>query len=1376
MRKPLNSRTSVRARAWFFGILTVVAIVGGALPLQLSAASTVSYVQGNYATPQSPQSSVQVTFTSAQTAGDLNVVVAGWNDGTALVSSVTDSKGNVYTRAVGPTVVSGKLSQSIYYAKNIVAAPAGSNSVTVSFSRAAVSPDIRILEYSGADLVTPVDVIAANTGSNNNSSSGSATTTYANDLIFGANIVYTSTSGPGSGFTKRLLTSPDGDIAQDQMVSATGSYSSTAPLSSSGSWIMQMVAFRAASGGPTLTSIAVTPANASIVAGTQQQYMATGTYSDGSHQNLTNSATWTSSVTTVATVSSTALATGVAAGTTTIQANYASVNGSTPLTVTPQSTYTITASPSSLSVAQGHQGTSTITTAVRGNFNSAISLSATGAPSGTTVSFNPTTIPAPGSGSSTMTITVGTSTPVGTYPITVTGNGGGVQRTATVTLTVTAPASFTLTASPTTLSVAQGSQGSSTLTTAISGGFNSSISLSAAGLPTGTTASFSPATIPAPGNGSSTMTLTVGSSTTIGSYPVTVTASGGGIQQNAVITLTVTAQSSGTISYVQSNYATPQSPQSSVNVTFNSAQVAGDLNVIAVGWNDSTSTVSSVTDSKGNAYVRAVGPTVVSGYLSQSIYYAKNIASAGAGANVVTVAFSGAAVASDIRILEYSGADTSTPLDVTAAGNGNSSTSSSGTATTTTANDLLFGANMVYTSTSGPGSGFTQRMITSPDGDIAEDQMVAAVGSYSATAPLSSSGVWIMQMAAFRAGGGPSLVSIAVTPANPSIAAGTQQQFTATGTYSDGTHRDLTSSATWTSSTTSVATINSAGLATGVNVGSTTIQASSGSINGSTTLTVTAATPNFTVTASPASLTVAQGSQGSSTITTTISGGFNSSISLSAAGAPSGTTVSFNPATIAAPGSGSSTMTITVGSSTAVGTYSIVVTGNGGGIQRTATISLTVSSTSTFVLPLKNSSNGRYLVDQNGSPFLVMGDAPQSMIGNLSSSQISTYLADREAMGFNSLWVNLLCAAYTYCNANGTTYDGVAPFTSGNSPSTYDISTPNNVYFSRVDSMLNAAATYHLVVFLDPIETGGWLGTLNNAGTTKAYNYGVYLGNRYKSFTNIIWIHGNDFQSWTNGSDNNLVKQVMAGIASVDSNHLQTIELNFDSSYSNQDTALGSLLTLDSAYSYYETYDMVLQSYNSSPTKPTYLVEANYEYENDTGYLPGAAGPYVLREQAYWTMLSGATGQLYGSHYTVAFPSGWQSYLDSPGAQEIQYINKLFDSVAWWNLVPDASHTVVTAGYGTYNGSNLNLTTATYCTTSWITSGSLSMTYCPNAATLTVNMAKFSNQVTAEWYDPSNGTYTAISGSPFPNSGTQRFTTPGNNHDGNPDWVLVLHI
>ena len=197
-------------------LLATVRLACGLLPVTMLAAPSVSYVQGNFATPQTPQTTVNVKFTAAQVAGDINVVAVGWKDSKATVSAVTDSSHNTYARAVGPTVQKEIASQSIYYAKNITSAAAGVNIVTVTFSTAAASPDIRILEYSGADPSNPVDVTAAKSGNSATSSSGSARTTNPTDLILGANLIQTTTSCPGSGFTMRLLTSPDGDIAEDR--------------------------------------------------------------------------------------------------------------------------------------------------------------------------------------------------------------------------------------------------------------------------------------------------------------------------------------------------------------------------------------------------------------------------------------------------------------------------------------------------------------------------------------------------------------------------------------------------------------------------------------------------------------------------------------------------------------------------------------------------------------------------------------------------------------------------------------------------------------------------------------------------------------------------------------------------------------------------------------------------------------------------------------------------------------------------------------------------------------------------------------------------------------------------------------------------------
>src|SRR5439155_11880501 len=165
------------------------------------------------------------------------------------------------------------------------------------------------------------------------------------------------------------------------------------------------------------------------------------------------------------------------------------------------------------------------------------------------------------------------------------------------------------------------------------------------------------------------------------------------------------------ISFVQVAEATPQVPSGTVQVTYTGAQTPGDLNIVAVGWNDTTATVQSVRDSAGNTYNVAIGPTSGTG-LRQSIYYAKNIVG---GTTTVTVTFSQPATYPDIRILEYRGISV---LDVTAGASGSGTTSTSGSATTTAANELIFGANMVSTDTSGPGAGFTSRTITHIDSDI----------------------------------------------------------------------------------------------------------------------------------------------------------------------------------------------------------------------------------------------------------------------------------------------------------------------------------------------------------------------------------------------------------------------------------------------------------------------------------------------------------------------------------------------------------------------------------------------------------------------------------------------------------------------------------
>ncbi|HZS27132.1 MAG TPA: hypothetical protein VFB76_07865 [Candidatus Angelobacter sp.] len=121
-----------------------------------------------------------------------------------------------------------------------------------------------------------------------------------------------------------------------------------------------------------------------------------------------------------------------------------------------------------------------------------------------------------------------------------------------------------------------------------------------------------------------------------------------------------------------------------------------------------------------------------------------------------------------------------------------------------------------------------------------------------------------------------------------------------------------------------------------------------------------AQTPDFSLSASPSSVSVAQGGSKTATISTTVSGGFNSAISLSASGLPAGVTAAFSPASIAALGSGSSTLTFTASSTATTGTSTITIKATGGGVTHTATVSLTITTggTTTQILGNPGFENG----------------------------------------------------------------------------------------------------------------------------------------------------------------------------------------------------------------------------------------------------------------------------------------------------------------------------------------------------------------------------------------------------------------------------------
>jgi hypothetical protein len=212
------------------------------------------------------------------------------------------------------------------------------------------------------------------------------------------------------------------------------------------------------------------------------------------------------------------------------------------------------------------------------------------------------------------------------------------------------------------------------------------------------------------------------------------------------------------------------------------------------------------------------------------------------------------------------------------------------------------------------------------------------------------------------------LVSIAVTPANPSIAKGKTEQFTATGTFSDNSTQNLTSSVTWTSQTTGIATITAGGLATGVSAGMSQIQATSGAVSGSTTLTVTATAPTLvSIAVTPANPSIAKGTTKQFTATGTFSDNSTQNLTSSATWSSQTTTV----ATI-----------IAGGLATAVGTGMSKIQATSGGVSGSTTLTVTSATLVRIAVTPANPSIAKGKTEQ----FTATGTFSDNSTQNLTST------------------------------------------------------------------------------------------------------------------------------------------------------------------------------------------------------------------------------------------------------------------------------------------------------------------------------------------------------------------------------------------------------
>lgn len=397
-----------------------------------------------------------------------------------------------------------------------------------------------------------------------------------------------------------------------------------------------------------------------------------------------------------------------------------------------------------------------------------------------------------------------------------------------------------------------------------------------------------------------------------------------------------------------------------------------------------------------------------------------------------------------------------------------------------------------------------------------------------------------------------------------------------------------------------------------------------------------------------------------------------------------------------------------------------------------------------YSYPLKLAGQGkRYLVDQKNKPFFWSGDTGWSLIAQLSREEADLYLTNRQEKGFTVILVNLIEHKFS-SNAPANYYKD-PPFTGK------PFVTPNEKYFEHADHVLRLAAEKNLIILLDALYLGyncgdeGWCEDVKSASAEDLKTWGRYLGKRYKDFPNIVWVAGGD-------TDPSVVKdkilEMVKGIREFDPIHLF--------SGHNSPEMMGAdpwpgenWMTINNVYSYDSVlYGKYKQAFELRPVMPYFEIESAYENEH-------RSTPQQLRSQAYWAILSGAMGHVFGNcplwHFG-SWPSwcnlsDWKSEMDNKGSESMDYLQRLFRSRKWETLIPDFSHKVLISGYGQWGFKN-------YTAAALTADGNTLIAYLPSMRKIAVDMSKMSGKRSnCWWYDPSKGNAEFIG--TFNNSGTK---------------------
>lgn len=433
-------------------------------------------------------------------------------------------------------------------------------------------------------------------------------------------------------------------------------------------------------------------------------------------------------------------------------------------------------------------------------------------------------------------------------------------------------------------------------------------------------------------------------------------------------------------------------------------------------------------------------------------------------------------------------------------------------------------------------------------------------------------------------------------------------------------------------------------------------------------------------------------------------------------------------------------------------------------------------------------ASGRKLQTTSGSDFYLNGATPWHLFHRLTPAERDTYLNDCVDKGINAVIVSMMVTSSTdYGVAEWNNVLGPEMFsdrdnwvlsTSFKAPDS-SLGRGCKNYLDLVKDGIAACEARGITVLLCPAYIGyggtdqGWQ-TVNSPGTysfmsgqsdTQMYNFGIQIGLAFgpSMHGNILWVHGcdNDADNITGlGAKVNKIHEGIAFIESVTGGVRPATYHGNRNGTGRDDFTLTNGMGFDTAYSAVNNTDTYCKTaYDDTPTLPFVFFEGQYE-----NY--GTVTTKQVRWQAWTGMLSGSAGQFYGNediwnfaaHTAGGGDGDWEDALNDPGRADMEYVNQHSEA----GLVPDWSHAVLTAGYG-------SLGNGTYSSCAVSADNKRVLAYTPDNGAMTFDFTGLTGATAkGDWINPRTGEITEAFASAELSTLGAKVLTPSTNDD----WAL----